>query len=119
MKDKIYTEIICKRFCKYYKEGKEELLCGGYEFLRNNLTTDELKIMLNSPSPPLKLRGGRGELYLKDMKYEIPDEDEELINLVCKQCDFFIDGCDFAENRSGPPCGGYILISKTISRRAG
>ncbi|HAK88846.1 MAG: hypothetical protein A2077_01520 [Nitrospirae bacterium GWC2_46_6] len=108
MKDKSYTEIVCKKFCKYYKEGKEELLCGGYEFLRNNLTPHELKIMLNSPLPPLNLRGGEGELYL----------DEELISLVCKQCGFFIDGCDFAESRSGPPCGGYILISRIVSRRA-
>lgn len=111
MKDKIYTDIICKGFCKYYKEGKEELHCNGYIFLRDNFTSYELKIMLNSPSPPLKLREGRGELYQKDLKYEIPDKDEELISLVCKQCNFFIDECDYTDNRTGPPCGGYIIIN--------
>lgn len=100
MKDDAYTEIICKGFCRYYKEGREELLCNGYVFLRDNFTPYELKIMLDLSKTQ------------KDMQYEIPDEDEGSINLVCRQCDFFIDECDYTDNRSGPPCGGYIIINR-------
>lgn len=99
MKDKIYTDIICKGFCKYYKEGKEELHCNGYVFLRNNFTPYELKIVLDLTRPQ------------RDIKYEIPDENKEIAHLVCKRCDFFIDACDYTDNRSGPPCGGYIIIN--------
>ncbi len=41
MKDKDYTSIICKGFCSFYREGKEDLSCGTYLFLRNNLTLCE------------------------------------------------------------------------------
>lgn len=99
MKDKIYTEIICKGFCKYYKEGKEDLHCNGYVFLRNNFTPYELKLMLDLSKSQ------------KDMKYEIPDENKELTDLICRKCDFLADECDYADNRSGPPCGGYIIIN--------
>ena len=99
MKDKIYTDIICKGFCKYYKEGKEDLHCNGYVFLRNNFTPHELKLLLDL----LKSQ--------KDIKHEIPDENKEVIDLVCKKCDFFIDECYYTDNRSGPPCGGYIIIN--------
>jgi hypothetical protein len=102
MKDDAYTEIICKELCKYYREGKEELHCNGYVFLRDNFTPHELKTMLDLSKPQ------------KDMKYEIPDEDEELINLVCAKCDFFIDECDYTDNRSGPPCGGYLIIKRGL-----
>ena len=105
MKDKSYTEIICRKFCKYYKEGKEELLCGGYEILRDNLTAHELEMLAGS------LKSG------DEIKNRIPPKNNEMTEFVCGRCNFFIDGCDFAENRSGPPCGGYMLISKTISRR--
>lgn len=99
MKSGFYTDIICKGFCKYYKEGKEEFHCGGYTFLRDNFTHQELKSMLDLSKPQ------------KDMKYEIPAENKELTDLVCRKCDFFTDECDYTDNRSGPPCGGYVIIS--------
>lgn len=99
MKDKIYTDIICSGFCKYYKEGREDLHCNGYVFIRDNLTLRELKML----TVLLKSEG--------EIKNHMPPKNEKLSELVCRKCDFFIDGCDFAENRSGPPCGGYILIS--------
>jgi hypothetical protein len=99
VKDKIYTDIICKGFCKYYKEGKEELHCEGYEILRNNLTPYELKMLVGS------LKCG------DEIKNRIHGKNKKLINLVCAKCDFFIDECDYTDNRSGPPCGGYIIIN--------
>lgn len=102
MKDKVYTDIICKKFCKHYKEGKEGLACGGYVFLTNNITPHELKSIITM-----------GELK-KNLNNRIPSGNKEMLTLVCKKCEFFIGGCDYAENRSGPPCGGYILIERLL-----
>ncbi len=99
MKEKIYTDIICKGFCRYYKEGREEIHCNGYVLLRSNFTPYELKIMLNLFKPK------------KEIKKEIPDRDERLIDLLCKGCDFFIDGCDYADNISVTPCGGFLIVN--------
>jgi hypothetical protein len=100
MKDRIYADIICKKFCKYYKEGKEELHCGGYEILRNNLTPYELKMLAGLLRP---------DENIKDL---IPSKNKALTKLICEKCDFFDDGCDFAEDGSGPPCGGYLIIDR-------
>ncbi|HET6514473.1 MAG TPA: hypothetical protein VFG09_04880, partial [Thermodesulfovibrionales bacterium] len=43
MKRNRYTEIICSEFCRYSKEGREELMCGSYRFLTGILTPGELK----------------------------------------------------------------------------
>ena len=106
MKDKLYTDIICKGFCKFYKEGKEEMHCGGYELLRKNLTSVELK--------ELSAVASCGE----EIKVEIPTYDEGMFELVCGACDFRIDGCDYSENLSGPPCGGYNFIRLVRKKEA-
>ena len=97
MKDQAYSKFICRRFCKYYKPDRDEIQCSGYAFLRNNLTPSELEYLVN----PIKDIG---------QVDKIPPTNKELVELICLKCDFFIDGCDFTDNRSGPPCGGYILI---------
>lgn len=108
MKEKVYTDLICKGFCKYYKEGKEELHCNGYVFLRNNLTSHELKDLLS-------LKGGKISSMHKTPQLSTSNvsslSQKELIDYLCTDCDFFSDGCDFAENCSGSPCGGYIIVN--------
>ncbi len=103
MKDKEYTGMICKNFCSFYKEGKEDLLCGTYLFLRKNLTPREL-------SSAIKLSGRR-----KHPTAGASPADEEIKSLVCRKCDFLVDGCDFRENGSQPPCGGYYIIEMLLS----
>lgn len=98
MKDPDYTGIICRGFCTFYKEGKEELHCGGYEILRRALTPAELE-GLSSLCPC-------GDT----LKLQIPPEEEEMRRLVCETCAFVIDGCDYRQDRSAPPCGGYHLL---------
>lgn len=93
MKKDIYTEIICKGFCSYYKGGKEDLTCGAYNFLAGELTPRELSSAIN---------------YIKakpDFSF-----DGQIIKLVCERCDFLIDGCDFREGLNMPPCGGYTIV---------
>jgi hypothetical protein len=93
MKSEEYTRIICRGFCKFYREGKEELVCGTYDFLVRNLTAGELRsVIRNIPPEP-------------DFSH-----DQEIRTLVCEKCDFVADGCDFREGLDAPPCGGYPII---------
>jgi hypothetical protein len=103
MKETAYNNVICRSFCSFYKEGKESIVCGGYKLLKNQLTLAELQLVAGQIS------------RTEGISKEIPPENKMLAELVCRQCDFLIDGCDFAENRSGPPCGGYIFIERLIS----
>ncbi len=99
MKEIIYSEIICKGFCKFYKEGKDEIQCGGYNLLKNNLTHAELARLSNSISKQTNPKGIENSLR----------------EFICNKCDFQVDGCDFREGLSSPPCGGYIIISRFFS----
>ncbi len=99
MKDRAYTEIICKSYCTYYKGDKEDLRCGTYLFLERHLTAAELRILLPSLRPSTE----------SDFS-----QDDDMKKLVCERCDLLIDGCDFREDRSGPPCGGYALIERLL-----
>lgn len=103
MKDKEYTSIVCKEFCSFYKEGKEDLYCGTYLFLRNNLTPHELRSLV-------RISGGR-----KHPARRASPADTEIKKLVCNKCDFLVDGCDFREDGSYPPCGGYYIIEMLLS----
>jgi hypothetical protein len=100
MKEQIYTDIICKGFCKYYKKGKKDIYCGGYELLRKNLTPNELRAIAALSNAE------------SDIKNQIPPKNKKLERFVCRRCEFLADGCDFADNRSGPPCGGYNILRK-------
>jgi hypothetical protein len=100
MKEKIYSDIICRGFCSFFKEGKEEIQCGGYQLLIDNFTVNELDQMTGLID--------RSE----GLKKQVPPDNETLFELVCGRCDFRIDGCDYREDRSGPPCGGFIIIEK-------
>jgi hypothetical protein len=104
MKEIAYNEIICRPYCSFYKEGKEEMECGGYQYLRNQLTLAELQHLVKQSN------------RYESISRRIPPKNEYLFNLVCKQCDFLIDGCDYSENGSGPPCGGYLLIEQLVNR---
>lgn len=100
MKRDEYTAIICKGFCRFYKEGKEGLTCGSYDFLARNLTADEIKSSVQYVKP----------------EADFP-RDKELKELVCEQCDFLVDGCDFREGLGEPPCGGYAIVEGLLKRQ--
>lgn len=104
MKDQVYAELICGNFCRYFKGGKEDLKCGGYELLAANFTPAEIRRL----SDQIRMRD--------DIKNSIPADNKDRCNLVCAKCDFLIDGCDYRDNFSAPPCGGYILINELIRR---
>ncbi len=90
-KEKNWIEGICKAYCAFYKEDKTELYCGAYRFIVSEFREDDLK--------------------------EVPDDyridysqDEWILNNICHRCEFFIDGCDFRQGGSSPPCGGYTIL---------
>jgi len=39
----------------------------------------------------------------------------EKLSFLCAKCDFREDGCDFAENKTEIPCGGYLIISRILN----
>jgi hypothetical protein len=97
MKEDKYTDIICKRFCKFYKEGKEEFQCGTFLYLKELFSAEDLESSLS----------------------EIPErpsftEDEFIQELVCRKCEFLVGGCDYREGLNSPPCGGYVIIEHII-----
>jgi hypothetical protein len=100
VKTRSYTEIICGRFCKYYKEGKEGLTCGTYDFLARNLTASELRAAIDSIGPGTDFT-----------------HDREIEDLVCGKCDFLVDGCDFRSGIKAFPCGGYVVLERLLRKR--
>ncbi len=93
MKDREYTDIICRHFCRFYKEGKEDLHCMTYTFIREKLSHLELSQVIE---------GSR-----KTPDYSL---DEEIKKEICSKCEFIEDGCDFREGLPSPPCGGYTVV---------
>jgi hypothetical protein len=100
MKDSLYTDAICRNFCCYYKAGREELKCGGYQFLMEHLTPKELLTLSN------------GIAAKEALKKYVPADNKDISDLVCRKCKFLIDGCDYRDGIAAPPCGGYLLIDK-------
>ncbi len=103
MKQEEYTRIICAENCAFYKPGKEEMHCGGYLFLTQNLTAGELAGLLSGCSSTAFNKDSEADRWLREK--------------VCSQCDFLVDGCDFRDNLPSPPCGGCILIFSLIARQ--
>lgn len=101
MKTAKYIELICKRYCNYYKDVKEDLTCETYNFLAEKFTPDEL------------------ESKIHDIKIKPQFScDEEIKRLICDRCEFLINGCDFRDGLDAPPCGGYAIIEWLIKKKA-
>lgn len=83
---------VCKKFCHYYKENKEDV--GGCF--------------------PVKLLNSANLNYNEVVPTsEISDK---LRELFCRKCDFFPDDCDFQLSLNpGFPCGGYVIERGVIN----
>lgn len=96
MKEAEFTSLICKKFCSYYKPGKEKELCGGYFYLQKFVTSGELNSLIET-------------FHLHNEMLSEVD-----LSFICDKCDFREDGCDFIVNKSNVPCGGYLIISRLL-----
>jgi hypothetical protein len=99
MKEGKYTEVICSNFCRFYKEGKEELQCGAYMFLKKCFSPDEIAVFVQNIDA--------GPLFMFD---------DFIRELICERCEFLTDGCDYREGLESPPCGGYAVIEHMVRR---
>lgn len=90
-----YRNIICNRFCFYYKPGKEEFSCRAFDLLKASLTLKELQDLVE------------GRLFT-ELLIEPKD--------ICKKCNFRFDDCDFFAGLSANSCGGYSLLNKLKER---
>lgn len=97
----ILRSIVCRGFCSFYNPGKNESIkCGTYDFLAENLSTDELR-----------------EAALAAIRHMDYSRDKEIRHMICKRCAFFADGCDFRRSRRSPPCGGYAIVAWLFKRQ--
>ncbi len=85
------TEIVCRRHCSYYKEGREGLLCGTFRHLAGRYRADALRSVPEEIAPDFS-------------------EDSRILEEICRRCDFLVDGCDFRLGNPAPPCGGYLVV---------
>ena len=99
MKTALYREIICRGFCPFYREGKDDLTCGTYNFIEQILTAQELKLAVRQLQAVPDLFG-----------------DREIRNLICENCDFLTDGCGFREGTDSRPCGGFTVVEGLMGR---
>ena len=96
-------DLVCKGYCKFYKESKnEELACEGFRFFERSF------------SPPS---------IDNTNKYNLPETfkyDSVLMNILCKKWDFLVDGCDYRDEKyhgEATPCGGFILLNKILEEQ--
>jgi len=97
MDDRSCADLICKRFCTFYKPGRELMGCGSYVFLRANLSPGELRRAAEETKPGYDL-----------------SEDESVRELLCERCEFASEGCDFHLGLASPPCGGYTIVKRLV-----
>jgi hypothetical protein len=92
-------QAVCLRFCSYYKPGRnEELACRGYLVLER-LAVQGIPISRTKGEP----RDRAGE--------------DILVRTLCMACPFHEQDCDFMENSSLPPCGGFLLLTQLLASK--
>jgi len=90
-------QILCLKFCSYYKPGKnEELACKGYLVVE--------RLLGEGKSLVLESNSGSASPVLTD----------RLVNVLCLACDFHEQDCDFMQNRAARPCGGFVLLEQLL-----
>ncbi len=94
------VQTVCLGFCSYYKPGKnEELACQGYLVLER-LALQGIPVGGKRAEQP---RNRTGEKLL--------------VRTVCMACPFHEQDCDFMENSTLPPCGGFLLLAQLLEAK--
>ena len=94
-KNEALIDVLCRPHCHYFKPGRnEELRCRGAQVVQ--------RLIDSGWKPSL---GGK-------LPEDIDHATRERITLtVCSACEFREQDCDFARDRTAPPCGGIVLLS--------
>lgn len=93
---------VCAKFCDFYKPGKERPKCGSFDFLARNLTKAELRLAAEKAS--------------RDLDFS---SDSSIKSMVCDNCGFSADGCDFRAGVGKKPCGGYAIVEHLLRQTRG
>jgi hypothetical protein len=96
------VQSLCLPFCCYYKPGKnEESRCSGAAVVER------------------LLRAGT-QLPFDEKTLKKPDRSttELMVRRLCRVCEFREHDCDFAEDGSLSPCGGFVYLSKLLASGA-
>jgi hypothetical protein len=97
-KNATLVQTLCLPFCRYYKPGRnEELLCRGAIVIQRLIESGRNLSIEEKPGR----NAGR-------------EVQEPVIRLVCGACGFREQDCDFAQDRTPRPCGGFELISSLL-----
>jgi len=96
-KDLQITDSLCRRYCVYHKPGKNEnLACAGYTVIERLAKTGKAVDMTNASS----VRNRTAE--------------EALVLLLCPECGFREQDCDFVNDRDAQACGGFVLLAHLL-----
>ena len=98
MKDNLPLEqTLCLKFCSYYKPGRnEELACKGY------MVVERL------------LREGKSLFVESNSSESNPVQADKIVKTLCIDCDFHEQDCDFMQDRTARPCGGFVLLERLL-----
>jgi hypothetical protein len=93
-------QAICRKFCSFYKPGsKGNPKCGSFAFLARNLTDAEMRQAAGAAPVDFSF-----------------SEDRVIKDMVCVNCDFLVDGCDYRDGLGKTPCGGYAVVEHLLKR---
>jgi hypothetical protein len=98
---------LCLRFCPFYKpDSKEALLCRGAWLVERLIQEKRLD--------PVDFQGLERGVPI------FPGSERDLETLVCKNCSFQEDDCDFQSippPANASPCGGLLLLKQLLDTR--
>ena len=91
-------EMLCSRYCPYYKPSKKEnLACKGFLVVERFISDGNEIPLLKSD----KICDAGTEKILREN--------------LCVPCPFYENDCDFAQCENGAsPCGGFLLVGILI-----
>lgn len=88
---------LCSPFCIYYKpEKNEDLMCRGFDVVE--------RLLYRNKVVSFCLSGKQREAALI----------EALVRELCLTCPFFEQDCDFMQDRTARPCGGFVLLAENL-----
>lgn len=101
-KNEFLREHVCRPYCAYYKPGKnEELLCRGAEVALS--MAGESECLSERPAT---------------VQPESPAVMPEVVRELCGCCGFREHDCDFAQEPTAQPCGGFRYIVALLASGA-
>jgi len=103
-KNEALIRTLCRPYCRYYKQDKnEDLLCRGA------VVVERLILSGKAILPPAK----------KKNRHHTDSSIKALVvNHLCAACAFRRNDCDFAQDGTSQPCGGFVFLLELLGQGA-